>query len=60
MSNNLYTCTGEVTAIIANMVIVKADGPVRQNEICYYKGSCFLQKCIPKMDQQFLKQLESQ
>jgi len=36
MSNNLYTCTGEITSIIANMVVVKADGPVRQNEICYY------------------------
>jgi len=36
MSDNLYTCTGEITSIIANMVIVKADGPVRQNEICYY------------------------
>ena len=36
MSNNLYTCTGEITAIIANMVVVKADGPIRQNEICYY------------------------
>jgi len=36
MSNNLYTCTGEITSIIANMVVVKADGPIRQNEICYY------------------------
>lgn len=36
MSNNLYTCTGEITAIISNMVVVKANGPIRQNEICYY------------------------
>ena len=36
MSDNSYTCTGEITAIIANMVMVKANGPVKQNEICYY------------------------
>ena len=27
--------TGRVTGIISNIVIVKADGPVAQNEICY-------------------------
>ena len=27
--------TGQVTGIISNIVIVKADGPVAQNEICY-------------------------
>lgn len=28
---------GKVTGIIANLVIVEADGPVSQNEICYIK-----------------------
>mgnify|MGYP000800616738 CR=1 FL=1 len=27
--------TGRVNGIISNIVIVKADGPVGQNEICY-------------------------
>ncbi|MCD7970170.1 MAG: V-type ATP synthase subunit A [Alistipes sp.] len=27
--------TGQVSGIIANIVVVKADGPVSQNEICY-------------------------
>ena len=27
--------TGRVNGIISNIVIVKADGPVAQNEICY-------------------------
>ncbi|MCC8035168.1 MAG: V-type ATP synthase subunit A, partial [Rikenellaceae bacterium] len=27
--------TGKVAGIISNIVIVKADGPVSQNEICY-------------------------
>ena len=31
--------TGRVNGIISNIVIVKADGPVGQNEICYvYAG----------------------
>ncbi|VAW17638.1 V-type ATP synthase subunit A [hydrothermal vent metagenome] len=36
MENNNYTCTGEVTSIIANLVMVKADGSLKQNEICYF------------------------
>jgi len=31
-----YTCTGKVTAIVSNMVVVKANGPLSQNEICYF------------------------
>ena len=27
--------TGKVAGIIANLVMVEADGPVSQNEICY-------------------------
>ncbi len=36
MENNQYTCTGEVTSIIANLVVVNADGFLHQNEICYF------------------------
>lgn len=32
--NNMST-TGKVSGIISNIVIVRADGPVAQNEICY-------------------------
>ena len=33
--NNTKKTTGKVSGIIANLVIVRADGPVAQNEICY-------------------------
>ena len=36
MENIQYTCSGEITSIIANLVVVKADGFLRQNEICYF------------------------
>ena len=37
MKANDKKTTGSVTGIISNLVIVKADGPVAQNEICYIK-----------------------
>jgi V/A-type H+-transporting ATPase subunit A len=36
MEQGKYTCKGEITAIVSNMVIVKAFGPLSQNEICYF------------------------
>ncbi len=36
MEINNYTCTGEITSIIANLVLVKATGSLNQNEICYF------------------------
>ncbi|MBE9468854.1 MAG: V-type ATP synthase subunit A [Bacteroidetes bacterium] len=36
MAKNKLT-TGKVQSIIANLLIVEADGPVSQNEICYIK-----------------------
>lgn len=35
MSTKNNLTTGKVNSIIANLVIVEADGPVAQNEICY-------------------------
>jgi V/A-type H+-transporting ATPase subunit A len=35
MSKKDNITRGEITGIIANLVIVEADGPVQQNEICY-------------------------
>ncbi len=35
MSTEQSRTTGQVNGIIANLVIVKADGPFAQNEICY-------------------------
>jgi len=35
MDKNKQMTTGKVAGIIANLVFVKVDGPVQQNEICY-------------------------
>ncbi|MDD4141620.1 MAG: V-type ATP synthase subunit A [Bacteroidales bacterium] len=35
--NNTQRTTGSVSGVIANLVTVKVDGPVFQNEICYVK-----------------------
>src|SRR6056297_404476 len=35
MSKEDKMTKGKITGIIANLVIVEADGPVQQNEICY-------------------------
>ncbi len=35
--NQIMKTTGRVNGIISNIVIVKADGPVGQNEICYVR-----------------------
>ena len=35
MSKKDNITKGKITGIIANLVIVEADGPVQQNEICY-------------------------
>ena len=35
MSNKNNITKGKITGIIANLVVVEADGPVQQNEICY-------------------------
>jgi len=36
MEKEKYTSKGKVTAIISNMVVVEADGALKQNEICYF------------------------
>ncbi|MDR0754536.1 MAG: V-type ATP synthase subunit A [Prevotellaceae bacterium] len=43
--------TGKVTRIIANLVSVKVDGPVAQNEVCYIKlGNIKLMADVIKVD----------
>ena len=37
MSNTATRSTGKVTGIIANLAIIKVEGPVAQNEVCYIR-----------------------
>jgi V/A-type H+/Na+-transporting ATPase subunit A len=37
MSSTATLSTGKVTGIIANLAIIKVEGPVAQNEVCYIR-----------------------
>src|SRR6056297_2888723 len=50
MSKEDKMTKGKITGIIANLVIVEADGPVQQNEICYIQdGKSSLMSEVIKM-----------
>ncbi len=48
MNNTESRTTGKVTGIIANLAIIKVDGPVAQNEVCYviHKGTPLMAEVI--------------
>ncbi len=62
MDKNKQMTTGKVAGIIANLVFVKVDGPVQQNEICYIEiGDTRLMAEVIKVlgDQAYVQVFES-